>query len=482
MKFFQLVILAFLLSQSLLAQRDTTFWFVAPHISKSFEDKPVRFMISTEDKSATVKISQPANAAFSPILINIPAHSSRNHTFAAYQQSWIENSPPDQILNKGFLIESTALVTVYYEVGKRSTVDIFTLKGRNALGQQFVIPGQNFYRNVVEDSYSSFELVATENNTIISIIPTIDIVGHEADDTVRLVMNKGQTYSARAISKSAIKTLGGSIVTSNKIIAITLSDDLLFAAPSCIYVVGDQLVPIGILGKEYIVQRGELELNENENIFITSVYDNTSIKINGVEKGNPLMAREVRGFMTSERNYIETSEPVYLMQYTGIGCELGAALIPSINCKGSNQVAFARSGDESFFINLIVKNGGQNQFKLNGSSDMISSNNFSSVPGTNNEWFSAKIPYSKTQIAPGSPNIITNENLSFQLGFLDGVRRTGARFGYFSNFSSLFIGDDITLCEGETRTVSPKGDPDAQYTWSDGSTGSTLKVSEPGKY
>ena len=86
MKFFQLVILAFLLSQSLLAQRDTTFWFVAPHISKSFEDKPVRFMISTEDKSATVKISQPANAAFSPILINIPAHSSRNHTFAAYNK------------------------------------------------------------------------------------------------------------------------------------------------------------------------------------------------------------------------------------------------------------------------------------------------------------------------------------------------------------------------------------------------------------
>jgi gliding motility-associated-like protein len=480
-KFFLVAILAFLLSHSLLAQRDTTFWFVAPDVSLIHEDRPVRFRISTGAEPTTVKVSQPANPSFSPVSISIPANSTRTHTFQNFQLSQIENSPPNQILNKGFLIESTALVTVYYEVGFSNNIDIFTLKGRNSLGQHFVIPGQNFWRNQVSDSYSSFELIATLDKTIIAIIPNINIVGHQAGDTIKLFLNKGQTYSARAISQEAQNTLAGSLVLSNKPIAITLSDDSIFGN-TCYDLAGDQLVPIGILGKEYVVQRGELDANENERIFITSVYDNTSIKINGVEMGNPMMARDIRGFETSERNYIETSEPVYLMQYTGIGCEIGAALIPSINCKGSNQIAFTRSGNDSFFVNLIVKNGGQSQFKLNGSSNLISSNNFSSVPGTNNEWLSAKIPYSTAQIAPESPNIITNENFSFQLGFLDGGRRSGARFGYLSNFSSLFIGDDITLCEGEKRTISPKGDPDAEYTWSDGSTGSFLEVSEPGKY
>jgi hypothetical protein len=466
-KLFLIVILAFLLSQSLLAQRDTIFWFVAPDVSLIHEDRPVRFRISTGAEPTTVRISQPAYQPFSPVTVSIPANSTRTHTFQNFQLSQIENSPPNQILNKGFLIESTALVTVYYEVGFSNNIDIFTLKGRNSLGQHFVIPGQNFWRNQVSDSYSSFELIATLDKTIIAIIPNINIVGHQAGDTIKLILNKGQTYSARAISQEAQNTLAGSLVLSNKPIAITLSDDSIFGN-TCYDLAGDQLVPIGILGKEYVVQRGELDANENERIFITSVYDNTSIKINGVEMGIPMMAREIKGFETSERNYIKTSEPVYLMQYTGIGCEIGAALIPSINCKGSNQIAFTRSGNDSFFVNLIVKNGGQSQFKLNGSSNLISSNNFSSVPGTNNEWFSAKIAYSTAQIAPESPNIITNENFSFQLGFLDGGRRSGARFGYFSNFSSLFIGDDITLCEGEKRTISPKGDPDAQYTWSDG--------------
>ncbi len=473
-----LLLIIFSVSGSV-AQRDTTFWFVAPDVSASHEDRPVRFRLSTEDQPAVVTISQPANPSFSTITISIPANSSRTHTFPNSQLSRIENSPANQILNKGFLIQSTGLITVYYEVGIRYNIDIFTLKGRNALGKHYIIPGQNFWNNQVFDSHSTFEIVASENNTIVSMVPTVNIVGHNAGDTVSILLQKGQTYSARALSKSSSQSLGGSLVVSNKPIAITLSDDSLFETP-CYDLTGDQLVPVGILGQEYIVQKGEL--NVNEKVFITSVFDDTQISVNGVPLGSPMSARQIKGIGIAERNYIEASKPVYVMQYTGIGCEMGAALIPSINCKGSNQIAFTRSDNNRFIVNLIVKNGGQHNFQLNGSTTAILSTAFDTVPGTNKEWMSANINFTTQQIRPGNSYTVSNSSHSFQLGFLDGGGATGARFGYFSNFSSLFIGDDITLCEGETRTIVPKGDDGAHYTWSDGSTGASLEVSEAGKY
>ncbi|MFY0652163.1 MAG: gliding motility-associated C-terminal domain-containing protein [Cyclobacteriaceae bacterium] len=465
-------------SQFSYGQRDTTFWFVAPDVSAIHEDQPVRFRISTESEAARVIISQPANAGFSPVVRNLGTNSTTSYIVPPGLMSQVENSPADSILNKGFLIESDALVTVYYEVGFSNNIDIYTLKGRNALGQNFVIPGQNFWRNQLDDSYSSFDLVATENNTVIFVIPNIDINGHYQEDTVKLILQKGQSYSARALSKDPSRTLAGSIVRSSKPIAVTLTDDSIFE-DGCYDLTGDQIVPVGILGNEYVVQSGNLD--QNEKVFITAVYDNTEVSVNGIPLGT-LQAREIQGYNITERNYFETSEPVYLMQYTGIGCEIGAALLPSINCKGSSQIAFTRSGQDFFFVNLIVKKGGEGNFRLNGSSSLIPSNAFSDVPGSNDVWVSAKIEYSTSQVTPGSANIISNTSHSFQLGFLDGGRRSGTRFGYFSNFSSLFIGDDITLCEGESRVIKPKGDPDAEYTWSDGSTGQTLTVSEAGTY
>ncbi|MCH8330851.1 MAG: gliding motility-associated C-terminal domain-containing protein, partial [Bacteroidetes bacterium] len=44
------------------------------------------------------------------------------------------------------------------------------------------------------------------------------------------------------------------------------------------------------------------------------------------------------------------------------------------------------------------------------------------------------------------------------------------------------LGDDITLCEGETAELKPSGTSGVSYLWSDNSTGSGLTVSESGQY
>jgi hypothetical protein len=70
-----LFFLGLLFSLNANAQIDKTFWFAAPEVTSLHTDRPIKFVLSAFDRSATVTISQPANAVnFSPIVVNIPAN------------------------------------------------------------------------------------------------------------------------------------------------------------------------------------------------------------------------------------------------------------------------------------------------------------------------------------------------------------------------------------------------------------------------
>ena len=103
------------------AQTDTEFWFVAPEVSKGASfvsyDHPVLFRFSTYSAPATVTVSQPANPAFPPQTVFIPTGSSGEVQIPLLSLlADVENRPPNQVLSKGILIQSTSPVTAYYEV------------------------------------------------------------------------------------------------------------------------------------------------------------------------------------------------------------------------------------------------------------------------------------------------------------------------------------------------------------------------------
>ena len=186
---------------SCIAQYDSLFWFAAPDASASHEENPARFRVSTADQPATVIIDQPANSAFPSVTYNMGANETRTYTINNVGQ--VENFIPNIIQDKGLRVRSSGLITCYYEIGQLFNVDYFALKGRNALGQEFVIPGQNYWNITYQSAYKSFDIVATEDNTIITIIPATAIEGHGAKESYKIKMNHGQTYSARAISLSS---------------------------------------------------------------------------------------------------------------------------------------------------------------------------------------------------------------------------------------------------------------------------------------
>jgi len=464
-------------SQLVYSQFDTLFWFAAPEvaIANLNFDRPIYLRITSSNNPSQVTISQPANPTFVPININIASLSTAQVDLTPWIEQ-IENKPANQILPYGIKITATQPVNAYYEIVSlqcNCNPEIFALKGRNALGTDFRIPMQNFFNNAnhytyLPVPYSAFDIVATQNNTSITITPTANIVGHLANIPFTITLNQGETYSATATSQIAASHLQGSKVTADKPIAITMKDDLIQNS-TCADIAGDQLVPVNILGNKYIVVRGFLN-SPYDKAFILATQNNTTVSINGVYITT---LNDCQTYMynmgTANAAYIETSAPVYVLHLSGFGCEVGMSILPQIECTGSSQITFTRSTNDPLQVTLLVKQGGESGFLLNGVAGVINSSSFTNVPGTSGQWKFAQISFPISQIPQGIASTISNTSQLFHLGIIHGTTNNGCRYGYFSDYGKYkynITANGDHFCVGDTLILQANSIQGATYDWS----------------
>jgi len=481
-------------------QADTLFWFAAPEISNSASttpafvqfpmlDRPIILRLTTYGQPATVTISQPAGGGMPVQTVNISANSTQNVDLTQWID-FIENKPPDVVLNYGLKISSTALITAYYDNvsggGAYSALnpEAFILKGQNALGTEFWIPGQNYLNNgsyyTPAPASSSFDIVATENNTTVTITTANAITGHAAGTTFTVTLNEGQTYSATATSQAAAMHVHGSKVVSDKPVAVTVKDDLL-SNDVCADLSGDQIIPVRLLGTEYIAIKGG-QLSTGDQLFITATQNGTDIVNNGSVVTTINEGQTYRMGITGSAMYVTTSHPAYVWQVSGIGCEVGAGQLPQIRCSGSTSVSFTRING-ALYLNLLVQSGGQGNFLINGAPGVVTSAQFSLVAGTT-DWYSAQVSLPLAQYPSGSVISITNTSSLFHVGILNGDVTGGTSYGYFSSFSqagapaqpSAYTASSVSVCQGQngvTYTV-PAVSGAATYEWSYSGNGATF--------
>ncbi|MEN9969020.1 MAG: hypothetical protein RIR94_1210 [Bacteroidota bacterium] len=449
------------------AQLDTLFWFVAPEVAQSHGDRPIVFRFATLNQAATITVSQPANPLFPAQVLNLVANDAQTLNLTTWIDQ-IENKPANTVLPFGFKISASAPIMAYYEVTPTCNCnpDIFALKGKNSLGTAFIVPAQNFLNNA---SYarSGFNIVATQNNTVVTINPKQAIVGHAANIPFSIVLQKGETFSAEAISILANQHLSGSTISSNLPVAVTLHDDSMSGAPygGCADLMGDQLIPNQVLGSEYIILKGYL--NGPDKIYVVAIQNNTQISIDGVVVATINATDTYVHTLSNPTVLIQTSAPTHVLHTTGFGCEVGGAILPSIVCTGSNTVAFVRSTNEFFALNILVPAGGENDFTFNGNTGVINPAMFNFVPGTNNAWKYAQIDASSfvgVQLA----SRIDNPNFKFHLGVVHGGSSSGCRYGYFSDFAAAqyqISVNDQSFCVGEPILLSTNTLTGATYNW-----------------
>jgi len=531
------------------SQIDKEFWFSVPYVNKNHGidiqsvpsmletnmggGKPIYLRLSTLSAPATVTINTPANQNGLDTVITIAANSSATIDLTAYSSllevsqtySTILNGPE----NKGIHILSTASITAYYENATIPNPEIFTLKGVNALGKEFYTPFQTSWPNdplhnyqkkeyftkiyapdhwktlskwsVPDSAFSAFDIVATEDSTVVTITPNTNVVGHKKGETFNVVLKKGQTYSVRQLDQ-AISSLGdfgpskndktknvyravgtdrednnlsGSHVVSNKPIAISVKDDSIFPnditeSGDCEDYIGDQIIPVNVIGKEYFVMKGFLAKKGDNGseltdyIYVVGVKDGTSLYIDEVKYSAGINMGQTLKFPVTSNMHITSSENIYVFHISGYNCEFASAVLPPINnCSGSNEVGFVRTyadwNQEKMFINVLVRKGNkwEKAFKSDPDNNTIANviNKANFVDLVNSDWKYAQVSFTNAEM-PKKAYKLYNDSTYFHIGLIYSTAYAwaytwddastdstqipslqGASYGYFSNFSKV---------------------------------------------
>ena len=455
-------------------------WFVAPEVDQMHGDAPIFLRLTSYTEAITATLSMPARPSFTPLVVNIPAGGFYSFDLTPYK-GLIESSPFNAVLNTGLLLEVTGVAAAYYEVASTVNPAIFNLKGEVALGQNFFIPAQTaFVNNTSLPGRSGFVVVATEDNTVVTIKPKNGMVGHTLSaGPFNIILNRGQTWSAKALGFNPSDRLHGSEVVSDKPIAVTIFDDNVFV-PGHYDLCGDQIVPITQIGTEYIAVKGDG--GSNERIYVLAVENSTQVYIDGnatavatLNKGEQYS----RSF-SSASHYITTSKPTYVMHVAGIGGELGHSQMPPIGCSGVSEMGFIRTSSGQFGLMILVPAGSEDDFIINGSSTMISASSFTNVPGTGGQWKS----YYANLSLPVGQNFVENTTGNFHMAILNNLGASTV-YVYYTRFGLTRpnLGPDQLACNKDLLPMNLQTRISADaFLWSDGSTGPELVVTEPGTY
>ncbi|MFO7447916.1 MAG: IgGFc-binding protein [Ignavibacteriaceae bacterium] len=456
-------------------QSDNEFWFAAPDVTAGHtcgtnptpgHGRPVIINITAE-QSTNVIIEMPGNPAFTPIEFSLSAGESRWQEIAPpFMPDIYENFPMSYPPLNGQTMQKKAFhitsypgnITAYYELNNDCNRDIFALKGRNALGTDFYVSTQNYWSNgsYTPIPYSGFIIAATEDNTTIEISRNGQWQFFPGSPTVEtIVLNRGETFAFVASSQDAAQHIMGVKVHANKKIAITWYDDSV-AKGSCRDIIGDQLIPVNYIGRNYIVMKGDVQAtNGGERFFVTATENNTDVFVDGILKVTLNEGQTYNEEIINLVVQIYTSQPAYVNHITGIGggCEIGGATLPTTDgCTGSHKVSSKRSNNtiDPFLLNLMVRNDN------NPSSPFYNKSieNFEIVTGVD----TFKIPafyfsflndsswaYLKNEVAvrsfifniitPGTTYSIINTQAKFHLGVQNGSAGAGGKYGYFSDYS-----------------------------------------------
>ncbi|GAB4205723.1 MAG: hypothetical protein Fur0023_14830 [Bacteroidia bacterium] len=348
-----------------------------------------------------------------------------------------------------------------YSISNAANREFISLKGRLGLDTNFYTPFQNSFissNTIIPKGKSSIDIVASENNTTVLITPRANIIGHSANTTFSVLLQKGQTYSCQDTSTISPTLLAGSIVSSDKPISVTISSHGLVNS-GCLSSVADQITSTNYISNKYVVEKSNGN-SLSDIVYILATANSTSITVNN---GGPLFGTLINFgqtysvSITSPHTYIETTQPVYVFHVGGYGCRLSGAQIPPLYCAGTYSASFVRTSADSLSVHLITHAGKEGLFTLNGVPGIITPADFSPVPGTGGTIVATRKYLSTTQLPPGNHCVISNTGDIFACAINQGSQANNSAFSYISWFtSSPFVnaGSDGTICSNTSFNLN----------------------------
>ncbi|MBR4218310.1 MAG: IgGFc-binding protein [Bacteroidales bacterium] len=504
-------------SQSVFSQVDTAFWFAVPKLTTEHEHTPITLVVSTLDQAATVTVTKAYSGTQVGSTLNVAANSSSTLTLVSNSSGLSDfECAHNTTSNKGLYIHSTAKINAYVAVQQNNS-EIYALKGGNGLGTNFFVTMQYQFDNgngastsAYSQAKNSVEIIATENNTTVTITPSYACGTHAANVPFTVTLQRGQVYCFASNSQTGANHLCGTTITSDKPVVVDVSDDSV--TPHCSEtsdqgtgsadLVADQLVPIEMAGGQYIVVPSPAAVNNNapassgggnhylDYAFVFALENNTNVTIYSGNANNPtinnytLNSGEKQKFHFTNQTPIfiyathtdpNTGQmeeaPVFVFQVTGAGKEFGGTQLPHVYCTGSTAASYcplqsAQNHQKKLYLTLLCNSAYTAGFQINGNTNIISASDWHDIPGAPAFKYCCKDV--STNYSPTYNNMIpfrvTNTLGKFHMGVFD-INGTfnstsptydDCSISYFSSYtsgSSIAWNPIVThsdYCQGDT--------------------------------
>ncbi len=369
-----------------------------------------------------------------------------------------QQASSDTVENLGIHVTAEAEVTVYGLNREAATTDAFLGLPVDALGTEYVNLGYQGFGN-------QFGIVASEDETTVTITPTVETLGHPAGVPYTVRLSQGQTYLLRDDSSL---DLSGSIISSTKPIAVFGGSQCANVPPTfgaCDHLV-EQLTPTSQWGQNFLSM--PLATRANGDTFrILASEDKTTVQLNGSTVAT-LNRGQLHEQVIAEPARITADKPVLVMQYSNgesfddfpeddgnqDGDPFQMMIPPTEQYLPSYTVSTPAEGFSPNFINVIAPKSAVGSVEIDGTP--IPAENFTAIGDSG--FSGAQIP-----VEPGSHTVASRLPIgvhSYGFGFFDS-------YGYPGGLSLSEVArvENVSLTpERATNTVGTEHCVDALVT------------------
>jgi hypothetical protein len=216
----------------------------------------------------------------------------------------------DTIENKGVRIIATQNVAVTGRTRIDYSTDTFLAHPIKCLGSNYLaLCWGNSWAGLPDLNGTQFGIVATADNTHVTIRPTVSTGGHPAGVPYNMILNAGQTYMLRNLGDTPAD-LTGTEISSDSPVAV-------FGGHRCANVTGslffcdtviEQTLPVALWNKEYVAAPLATRTG-NELIRVVAAEDATTILINGVISVPQLNKGERRNYNVAGGAVFTSAKP-----------------------------------------------------------------------------------------------------------------------------------------------------------------------------
>lgn len=346
--------------------------------------------------------------------------------------------------NKGFRITSTDTISLFIANEANYSFDAsFVLPVSSLLDEYIVqnhVPMSSSSANCPGSNKSAFIIIATEDNTIVDILPKAKTdLGRNAGSLFSVNLNKGQSYQVISYHGGSQGDLSGSVVKARDCKKINVfNGNVLTTIPGTENNGADhifeQAMPVAFWGKEFVVT-SSAERSGGDFVRITAAENGTVIKQNGTVMAT-INAGATHSFqiaMNPGSCFIETSLPSAINLYqTSSRFDNSANGDPSMvwispveqQIKDITFSTFEAQSIIIHYVNIVTNAEDVGSMRLDG---INIASQFSSVAG-NPDYM-----YARIEIDPGSHRLHSNS------GFTAHVYGYGDAQGYAYSVGSSTI-------------------------------------------